>query len=158
MSSTDNQDPRGQFIQGLRDAAAFYEAHPLVPAPADVELSAYLAAVWEVATEDRDPLIASVARAMAPCEKDYSTSLLYLRRRFGPVLVEVFIGRDSVCERKVVGTRAVEREVVDIPAVTRTETVEEEIVEWECKPLLLTDRERRDGFAGVAASKEAMRR
>lgn len=54
--------------------------------------------------------------------------------------VKVYADRESVCERIVVGTREVVREVPDpdalaaLPTTTVTETVED--VRWECIPLL----------------------
>jgi hypothetical protein len=54
--------------------------------------------------------------------------------------VVVYAPREEVCERVVVGTRTVTREVQDaealaaVPTTTITETVED--VRWECRPLL----------------------
>lgn len=125
---------RQELIDGLRAAADFLDQHPDIPVADDITVD--VSSVIPYGDWDQEARVAQVARAMSPCTKDYSPSLLYLRRQFGPVTVEAFTGRSSVCERRVVGTRVVEREVVVTPAVTTTETVEEEIVEWECKPLL----------------------
>ncbi|GLZ34857.1 hypothetical protein Lesp02_70440 [Lentzea sp. NBRC 105346] len=59
---------------------------------------------------------------------------------FGCVGLHVYAARDEVCERVVVGTREVVEEVPDPEALaavpTTTVTRTEEIVEWQCKPLL----------------------
>lgn len=54
-------------------------------------------------------------------------------RRFGShVELEVWAPRSAVCERVVVGTETVEIPDPDAPKVT----VEREVVEWRCSPLL----------------------
>lgn len=81
--------------------------------------------------------VAALARAFGRAEKNYdSDSLFYMRRSFGALPVEVYAGRETVCRKVVIGTKTVTREMPDpdAPKVTVTET--EEIVEWECSPLL----------------------
>jgi hypothetical protein len=51
---------------------------------------------------------------------------------FGLAL-EVVVSRDAVCERKVVGTRKVTKQ---IPVKHETVEVEEDVVEWDCGSLL----------------------
>jgi hypothetical protein len=63
---------------------------------------------------------------------------------FGAVKTKVLAYRDEVCERVVVGTREVTEEIPDpelaaaVPIVTITRT--EEVVEWQCKPLLAAEQ------------------
>jgi hypothetical protein len=71
-----------------------------------------------------------LAKALAPCEKDYSNHSFNLKRKFGKyVSVTLNTSRENVCERKVVGTKEIEAQI--IPART------EEIVEWECRDSIL---------------------
>jgi hypothetical protein len=53
-------------------------------------------------------------------------------RMFGAVQLAVTSLRDTVCERKVVGTKQVETFDPDAPKIM----VEQDIVEWNCTPLL----------------------
>lgn len=78
--------------------------------------------------------IAGFVRLFGKAEKEYSDAgLFYLRTKIGGLPVEVFSNRGNVCRKIVKGTRVV-------PAVTIPEQHiperEEEIVEWECEPIL----------------------
>jgi hypothetical protein len=79
-------------------------------------------------------------RAGARVEKTYDDKYGNVLLRFGPVHLQVYSLRDEVCERIVVGTREVVEEVQDpealaaVPTITQTRT--EDIVEWQCRPLL----------------------
>ena len=59
-------------------------------------------------------------------------------RMFGRVRLEVFMPRSTACERVQVGTRTVERPIMQ---QVGTETVEEAVYEWECAPILSTTPE-----------------
>jgi hypothetical protein len=60
-----------------------------------------------------------------------------VQRRFGPVLVETFTDRGTVCRKVVTATREITREISDpdAPTVTVTETVED--YDWICEESLL---------------------
>jgi hypothetical protein len=62
-------------------------------------------------------------------------------RRFGAVTVEAHCARDKACTARVVGTETVE---IPDPAAPKI-TVERDIVEWDCKPILALDRLEREG-------------
>ena len=66
--------------------------------------------------------------ALAPCRKEWRDVGLTISRDFGGVRLEAFLLRAEVCERVVTGTREVPAQVT--PAHT------EEVVEWQCSPLL----------------------
>lgn len=63
--------------------------------------------------------------------------------KWGRVGLEVNARREQVCERVVVDTREITEEVPDpealaaVPTVTVTRT--EEVVEWQCRPLLAAE-------------------
>lgn len=59
-------------------------------------------------------------------------------RDFGSCTLRVWITRRNVCERKVVGTESVQVPDPDAPLVT----VERDIVEWDCHPILADDLDR----------------
>jgi len=67
-------------------------------------------------------------------EKDYDSS--HMRLALKPIhggKVAFWVERETVCTKKVLGTETVTRKVaID----WEEEEVEQEIVEWECKPLL----------------------
>jgi hypothetical protein len=156
-STPTDEMPAPTLAAQLRAAADFLDqAGDLGTLSGNVEI-AFQPNLWSRDDDGRAAELARIARAMSPCEKEYSASLLQIRHHVGPdVMVEVFTSRSDACERRVVGTRTVERQVVVQPAVTRTETVEEEVVEWDCKPLLLTPDEQAHGLAGVTQARQAL--
>lgn len=141
-------DDARQIIDGLRALADTLTASP--------ELVELLGLRWSdfgrhgkinvsVAGQDNArQAIAAFTRAAlrsgATVDKSMSDKWGGVVARFGSVGVEVFAEREEVCERVVVGTREVTKEVPDpaalaaMPRVTVTETVED--VEWKCRPLL----------------------
>lgn len=90
--------------------------------------------------EDERVALAWFVRVMkaagATITKSTSASLYQVAAHFGSVKVEALASRAQVCERVVVGTQTVTRQVPDpaAPLVEVTETVEQ--VEWRCEPLL----------------------
>lgn len=76
----------------------------------------------------------------APLIKSESAGFREVSMMFGSVKIEINLSLAEHCEQTQVGTRMVEREVVVTPAVTKTETVEEPILEWQCKPVLAADQ------------------
>lgn len=81
---------------------------------------------------------AAWARALTDVTKRaaHSSDNMLINGRAGGVHVRVWVDRNEVCERVVVGTREVTKTVPspDAPMVEVTETVED--VEWICSPLL----------------------
>ena len=111
------------FVDGLRAIADWYEAHPWVAPPLYPEFI-------HSAIDSKDEAV-TIAEALKPCVKDYSAELFVLRRQFGPILFKALFWRNALCERRVVGVKDVPERTV--PAHT------EEIVEWDCHPLLKPD-------------------
>lgn len=132
-----NQDPdlkplvdiseHEKYAQGLIDLAAWIRAHPEVNLPSR-EINAY--------PEDTKENAALHLRALGSCRKDYSDSLMYMRKSFGPITLQYLFDRDTVCVRRVVGQKKVEACV--IPERVIHEHMED-IVEWDCQPVLRTD-------------------
>jgi hypothetical protein len=94
------------------------------------------------------PLLADIARrgvkAGAKVEKEYDAAYGKVKLHFGPIYVQAYTERSEVCERVVLGTREVVEEVKDpvalaaVPTITQTRT--EDIIRWECKPLLVGEQ------------------
>jgi hypothetical protein len=120
---------REQLIQDLRDAADFFEQHPEVRLPQQVSIGQYSYGNQE-GREDVQTFI----RAIGKVRKDYSTSATqFWAWAWEDRAVSFHYGcsREAVCRRVVKGTRIV-------PAQPARE---EEIVEWECGPVLETQNE-----------------
>lgn len=88
--------------------------------------------------EDSAERFATAVRALkdgAPLgavRREDDDSYTRFSRDFGAVKVAIYTYRDAVCERVVVGTETVEIADPDAPMIT----VEREIVEWKCSPIL----------------------
>jgi len=111
------------FVQQLREVADWYEAHPEAPLPHQEAFDVRLYGVHS--KEDAANLI----RLFGTCAKDWSASFLCVVKLLpsGAKITGVF-DRSRVCTRKVVGTRIVPKQV--------TAEHIQEIVEWNCDPLL----------------------
>jgi hypothetical protein len=122
---------RQQQIQGLRDLADFYETVPEdVPLPFAFQ-SELLVFLHDNAKEH--------LRHIGSFEKRFEdlTSFGFIAvKKVGIFDLHFYAKRSDVCVRNVVGTRTIPAET--IPA-TREQFIpehEEEIVEWDCEPVL----------------------
>ena len=112
---------RTEFCDALVEIAEFLESNHDVPLPIYVSMDAFVPGASELAV---------VAKALGHAEKcTVGKNWFVVRRKFGPISMEINTARENVCRRIVTGTRVV-------PAVTVPEHVEE-IVEWDCPPSLL---------------------
>ncbi len=136
MTATD--DTRRAFTAGLRELAAWLDEHPDVPIPYELNLRAYVSSYVRPGEKDARATLAATARAMGSCDKDAVGDYFAVRRDFGLFSYEVFTTRDAACERVVVGVETVTEAVPDpdFPAPMVERTVEREVVEWRCPPLL----------------------
>jgi hypothetical protein len=150
------ESERAAYTRGLREIAEWLDDHPEVELPylGDYAEGSALPALpiflrppykWEPDKADVRTQMATVARAMGRAEKRIKewvdgSSSFQVWREFGGLVVYAQAGRDEVCERIVVGTEEVTKQVPDpealaaVPLVEKTETVEK--VEWRCGPLL----------------------
>lgn len=109
------------YVQKLRLLADFYEKHQDYP---EVYIGSALC-------YDRQQFL-KIAQERGYVEKDFTESFAGLSIKLADDFkVNFIIYREAVCERKVVGKRTV--------AGYRIEDHEEDIVEWECHPLLKGD-------------------
>lgn len=132
--STDRSD----YTAGLRALADLLDQHPEVPLPYSGTKQSPLLIVPH---ENQRQVLADVARAFpGTVRKDVRDGYFDLYASVEGLHVQVIAYRSEVCERVVIGTREVTREVLDpealaaVSRVTVTETVED--VEWICSPLL----------------------
>ena len=137
---------RADYIAGLRQLADVLEQHPDLPLPLRGSKSVVPVDWLLFGGDTRDNLAAQkrvaaqIVRAL-PCkfDKHVTANLFRYSGELGGLHVQVVVDQAAVCERVVVGTETVTREVPDpdaapVPTVTVTETVEK--VEWQCRPLL----------------------
>jgi hypothetical protein len=143
QTETQTTDQAAAMADGLRKLADLIETNPAFAPVMRYPLGSMNAPANYVG--DTRKLMADFARAALAAggtvEKDYDgDKWAGINASFGPVCVQVYADRAKVCERVVVGTREVTKEVPDpdalaaVPTVTVTETVED--VRWECTPLL----------------------
>lgn len=136
---------RDKQIAGLREFADFLETHPDVPMENwRINVSYY--------TYD-DETVKAAARAATGWTKIYTDSYLDLAMYFGLDGAEpddgqrtaglkfiISVPRDQVCTKRVVGTKVVEKPDPEFIKQARKDApiveVEEEVVEWDCHPLL----------------------
>lgn len=107
---------REEFITGLRVAADFFEAHPNVEAPWDLQ-------TINVFAHTKEDLLARAKAIGGQWEKEGMGDYFTLRRAIGCFSYEINIQRSKVCQRIVKGSRV------------ETKTVED--VEWVCADAVL---------------------
>ena len=111
----------------------------------DVEITSYVGFGWNNSGDDdipatiADAVLAGLAEG-ATVRKDYGSSYFRAYLGFGDVEYKVVCQRDEVCTRRVVGTEMVTKQVPPEGEWTEEE-VEQDIVEWDCHPLLAASRE-----------------
>jgi len=131
---TNASNGRSQLVSGLREAAAWFEAHPEVPIPHHVDMTIYDLGGEEAELET----LGTTARAMGTATKVHEGEFFKLSRTFADaVTVTAVAWRKNVCQRTVVGTKTViEQRPPDGVEMVDVE-IEQEIVEWDCPPSLL---------------------
>jgi len=123
---------RRQFIEGLRAVARFYEENPDawydgIP----ITLNMY---VW--GREARD-VMARTVKVLGSCTKNYDDTNMTVAKKFtDQVTLSLFAPRAKVCRRVIVGSRILPARVVPASAELRLPACSEEMVEWECDPIL----------------------
>lgn len=120
--------PQQEFIEGLRELAAWYENHPNAPVPnsyaMDMTVTNFTAKPEEI-------------RAIGKGVKDYDDvwfRYIVTGERFKLQFLEY---RSQVCTKKVVGTKLVPEQVIEACEAQVIPAHEEEVFEWECPGSLL---------------------
>lgn len=127
-----------KHVKSLREFADWLEKHGLDLPKFDYDLQIKVSGL----SYDKDAMV-QAAKVMSkgatinnPLEKNMTTSYYELVRKFGSINFEIWSSRDTVCERKQVGTKIQpKREYVD------TGTTEEvPVYEYDCHPLLASEK------------------
>ena len=133
-----------QMAADLRKVAGFVEERFTMLPDMDVEITSYVGFGWDESAENIPAIIAETVLAGlaegATVRKDYGSSYFRVYLGFGDVEYKVVCERDQVCTRRVVGTETVTKSVPPEGDWTEQE-VEQDIVEWDCHPLLAASKE-----------------
>jgi hypothetical protein len=129
----DNQaGQHAEYTAGLRQLADLLDAHPEWPLPLHQVILMFTG-------DDARGRFAAAARLFpGPLTKSTTDKFFDLTGALRGLDVELTAYRDVVCERVVVGTETITKQVPDptvtVPLVEVTETIEQ--VEWRCSPVL----------------------
>jgi hypothetical protein len=125
-----NDERRLKLAADLRKFADWLDETP------EVLLDSWSTGVWVNFYGATRQDVLALARTSGKFRKDYSGNHMQLIKEIGYVTYTMSLPRDEICTSRVIGTRT--RTVRDpegyknIPMVE----VEEDIVEWDCHPLL----------------------
>ena len=133
-----------EMVEDLRKVADFIEKQYSQVPDIDVEITSYVGFGWDESAEDIPAIIADTVLAGlaegASVRKDYGSSYFRAFLGFGELEYRVICERDAVCTRRVIGTQMVTKTVPPEGEWTEKE-VEEDVVEWDCHPLLAAAKE-----------------
>ena len=140
-------DDRAAIVKGLRDMAMFFESNTEVPLPSHISVYVHMwNGYWgedsEKIRQSNELLkerLTKVAKALKVFEKIHTDYNFKLKKKFSEkVTLEVSTVKESICTKRVVGTKLQEVEVypTDIKPAKVTKLVD--IVEWDCPPSLLS--------------------
>lgn len=120
---------RNDFAKSLHELAYFLDAHD--------ELGEHIYSTVNVHVFGEADQLPTMARALAPCDKEYSENELELTRSFGESVHLSFIGsREGVCKARIIGRKTERRKVMVTAPVYEEQDIEVDVIEWECEPLL----------------------
>lgn len=142
MTSITEDEKRSEYIAGLRALADLLEAHDEMPLPYGCGTSDEYASMkmsWYVQTKERVVALARILPGRLDKRVDDAMEHYGFELHGSLLGLHYLVNapRAEMCTRKVVGHREVTKEV---PTATETVTVVEDIVEWECSPLLAEAR------------------
>ena len=103
-------------------------AHKLVKLAAFLEKNADFPQPGKITQYMTEEEFTTFIRDIGPFKKEYTDAFVHINPIGLENVFSILIDRQTVCTRKVVGTKEVPERV--IPAHV------EEIVEWDCKPML----------------------
>ncbi len=132
---TMNETTRADTLRALQELVDFLEVNTEVKLPA-LDFPIYFFGSDKTTREEAKKL----ARVFRTFKKSESGYYLTLHKEFGSdvILRAVFI-REAVCTKRVVGTRKVMKSIYPKSVVPAPVEVEEDIIEWDCPPLLQDD-------------------
>ncbi|MBT97017.1 MAG: hypothetical protein CL902_00105 [Dehalococcoidia bacterium] len=133
-----------EMAEDLRKVADFIEKQYSQVPDIDVEITSYVGFGWDKSAENIPAIIADTVLAGlaegASVRKDYGSSYFRAFLGFGELEYRVICERDAVCTRRVIGTQMVTKSMTPEGEWTEKE-VQEDVVEWDCHPLLAAAKE-----------------
>lgn len=138
-------NPREAYILRLERTANLLKQNPEIPAPS---VGTY-GVMWHLYTWEHEDVraVAATIRRLLGGKWDKKADEGRGRMEFTHDDYKITVDREAVCTRRIVAT-----EKVTLPAVKAqpARTVEREVVEWDCEPLLAA-RENADVRESVSA-------
>jgi hypothetical protein len=125
-----------ELVSSLRELADFYEQHPTLPVPYDLENPSGMF-VFFYGIEDS---FKQVLKEIGSFKKEFgnpSPEDFCAIKQVGSLKLRLHTKRETVCTPRVVGKRVIKRHVIPEQIV---EAHEEEIVEWDCEPVMAEER------------------
>ena len=118
-----------EFVTGLRALADWYELNPSIALP-----NKQITVASFPSGENLDT-VKEIARALGTFDKE-TGDLFSLKKGFGGITLKFLFYRHTVCTKRVVGTKMVRKMKPSMSTPMVEVEEEEEIVEWDCPPLL----------------------
>ena len=122
-----------EYATGLRELAAFIEAHEDIPVPLSINCATFA----HLPKDEQKSHAAHVAKELGYVYKEtYGTNLQLVHKFNELITYQVWYDRDALCERVVTGMRDVPEQFLPAREETLVPAHTEEIVEWHCAPIL----------------------
>ncbi len=122
------QPTNAEFVSALRELADFYEARPDLITPWDPEFT--------LLPHGKEGM-AQAARLLGACKKEVDGTFFRLKRFVGAIKINALEYRTVVCERVVLGRKAVPETYVPARKAQLIAAHEEDIIEYRCSVSLL---------------------
>lgn len=120
---------RNEQLQQVKDAVDALMVNDDVPIPFEIGMTDWARFGGEM--EDVKALKA-VTGSIAKKDADHISAIGYTGVLPGGRTLTIYVSKTKTCVKKVVGTKMVSRPDPDAPLIE----VEEDIIEWECEPIL----------------------
>jgi hypothetical protein len=129
-------DERRDYTEGLRQLADILDANPDLPLPYYGSKSSEL--LWIARRDEDHRAVARIfARAIpGTIAKNPRDTAIDLVGQIAGLYVQLIVDRDQVCERIVTGVEVVEMPASEAIPARPAQTIEREVVEWRCEPIL----------------------
>lgn len=123
-----------ELVGSLRELADWYESHPDMPVPYELDQPMFVFLYGRSAEE-----VKAILRTLGSFEKHFnepSDGDFEAWKRIGGLTLKFHTKRDAVCTARVVGKRLVPEVVVPARKRTVEPAHEVDVVEWDCEPIL----------------------
>lgn len=131
-------DERTEYIAGLRAMADILEGHSEMPLPWPGQSENMTFEFYVTGDENEKATTAAIIRAVGGrWSKNATDAFFTTATQLRGLHIRVVAHRDQVCERRVIGTETVVKKVA---TVFEEREVEQDIIEWDCGPILADAR------------------